>query len=385
MAYFLCFGRQKFRFMNYKLAKLYDADNDLSRQWFVYFYFKHPENGKFVRFRKWISNRIRTKSGRRDVAHAIIKSFNIKLQRGWSPFAEEETRLTSIEQAFNHAINIKSASIGKRAVQTYRSISGKFIMYLQKNKLNNVSIGDISHKIIQDFFDQSIIKEKISPRTFNNRITALKTIFNWLIRRDYLLFNPADRIERMPEPDPELTAFTESELRMISGELPGWDYNLYVISQLIFYCFLRPAEIVRLQFKDVVREKSLIMVPGTKSKNKKTETIIMPDQLMINIREWNLGFPQNWYLFSKNLCPGQKEIAPTRIAEAWKRFAEANGIIKGIYSLKHTGKGMAFDQGFNPRDIQLQNRHYSLEQTQQYLNRFRRVAGEKFQKEFKGF
>lgn len=371
--------------MNYKPARLYDANNDLNHQWFVYYYFKHPETGKFIRFRKWLSNRVKTKIGRRDHAHELIKSINLKLQQGWSPYAESETRLTSIEQAFQFAISIKSVSIGKRAFHTYRSITKKFITHLEKNKLKTISIGDINFKMVQDFFDQSIIKEKISPRTYNNRITALKTIFNWLVKRDYLLFNPVDRVERIPEPDPEITAFTASELKLISRELPAWDYNLYVISQLIFYCFLRPAEIVRLQFRDIKWDQSMILVPGTKSKNRKTETIIMPDMLISNIREWDRGHPEEWHLFSKNLKPGEIEIAPTRIAETWRKFADQHGIKKGIYSLKHTGNGMAFDQGMNPRDIQLQNRHYSLEQTQQYLNKFRRVPGEKFQKEFRGF
>ena len=60
-------------------------------------------------------------------------------------------------------------------------------------------------------------------------------------------------------------------------------------------------------------------------------------------------------------------------------------ITKHIYDFKHTGNGMAFDQGFNSRDIQLQNRHSSLDETQRYLNKFRRVASDKFREEFKGY
>jgi len=371
--------------MNYKPAKLCDANNDLSQQWFVFYYFKHPENDKFIRFRIWISRRILTRSGRREKAHEIIKLTNARLQQGWSPFVEHDYKLKSIEDAFQFALEVKSATVGKRAKQTYKSIAGKFLRYLKKNHLKNIAIGDLNYKIVQEFFDQSMMHEKICARTYNNRITALKTIFNFLIRRDYLLFNPVDRVERIPEPDPELTAYTGRELLLISGKLPEWNYNLYVISQLIFYCFLRPAEIVRLQFRDIQWDRSMIMVPGGKSKNRRSELIIMPDQLLINLKEWNLDHPADWYLFSTNLLPGIKEIAPTRISEAWRKFADVNNIRKGIYDLKHTGNGMAFDQGINPRDIQLQNRHHSLEQTQQYLNKFRRIAGEKFKTEFKGF
>ena len=83
--------------------------------------------------------------------------------------------------------------------------------------------------------------------------------------------------------------------------------------------------------------------------------------------------------------PGMKEIAPTRIAEAWRAYANRHGITKNIYDFKHTGNGFAFDQGMNARDIQLQNRHSSLNETQKYLNKFRRIASDKFKEDFKGY
>jgi len=158
-----------------------------------------------------------------------------------------------------------------------------------------------------------------------------------------------------------------------------------VISQLIFYCFLRPAEIVRLQFRDILWDHDLIVMPGTKTKNKKSQVVILPVHLKMNLKDWDRNYPDNYYLFSTRLKPGTKEIAPTRIAGAWRRYADKFGIDKRIYDFKHTGNGFAFDQGFNTRDIQLQNRHHSLDETQNYLNRFRRIASDKFKNEFRGY
>lgn len=371
--------------MEYKLAKLNDANNNLDQQWFVYYYFEHPETGKMVRFRKWISNRIKTKTGRRDKAHDLIKHINTRLKQGWNPYSESEARLTNTEEAFKFALSVKSASIGKRAKQTYRSITGMFLKYLDDNNLSNLEIGEINYKIVQEFFDQSMIYETIKARTYNNRVTALKTIFNFLQKREYISFNPVDKVEKLREPDPEIISYTKSELELIRLELPKYDYNLFVISQLIFYCFIRPAEIVRLQFKDIAWDHQLIIIPGSKSKNKKSEVITMPDQLIENLKDWNRNHNRELFIFSRKLQPGFKEIAPTRIAEAWKAFSDKYKLGKGIYALKHTGNGMAFDLGFNSRDIQLQNRHSSLEQTQQYLNKFRRNPSEKFKSGFNGF
>jgi hypothetical protein len=53
--------------------------------------------------------------------------------------------------------------------------------------------------------------------------------------------------------------------------------------------------------------------------------------------------------------------------------------------MKHTSNGLAFYSGIPSRDIQLHNRHSSLEQTEQYLNRFSKVASEKIKTGLKGF
>jgi integrase len=231
------------------------------------------------------------------------------------------------------------------------------------------------------------MSDKVSNRTYNNRLKALRTMFNFLIKKDYIEVNPFQKFDLLPGDEAPITAFTKEELKMISERLPDYNFNLYVASQLIFYCFLRPAELVRLQFCDLFWEHQIIVIPGSKSKNRKSEVIVMPDQLIKNLATWNRNYSSETYLFSngKDLVPGQKEIAPTRIAEAWREFANENGIKKNIYDMKHTGNGMAFDQDLNARDIQLQNRHHSLDQTQEYLNKFRRKPSEKFVRNFSGY
>lgn len=371
--------------MKYKLAKLNDGGGSLEKQWFIYYYYEHPETFKFVRFRKWISSRIKTGTGRRRKAAELISYFNNQLKRGWDPFSDQEKRLTNLVEAIEFALKVKARTLGKRTKHTYNSISGIFMEYLKKQKLENISIDEMNNEIAQSFCDHIILKRDYSPRTYNNHVTAMRTIFNFLIKREYLNFNPFNYIDKLREPEPEITAYNKKELEKIVKSLPRYNYNLYVITQLIFYCFIRPAEIVRLQFKDVQWDHDMILLPGSKSKNKKSEVIILPDQFKVNLKDWNLDYPGEYYIFSRDLQPGTKEVAPTRIAEAWRKYADANDIKKNIYDFKHTGNGMAFDQGFNSRDIQLQNRHSSLDETQRYLNKFRRVASDKFREEFKGY
>lgn len=371
--------------MKYRIAKLNDANNCLDRQWCVVYYYQHPETGKMVRFRKWISNRIKTKAGRREKAKQLITNINTRLRRGWNPYSDQELRLTNIVDAMEYVMKIKAATISKRSVFTYNSVIKHFTAYLKKKGLHTMPVEDLNSQIVQDYFDNMLMNEDITKRTYNNRLTPLKTIFFQLQKREYINFNPFLAIDKLRIEDPQITAYSISELSLISKTLIDFNYELYVITQLIYYCFMRPAEIVRLQFKDLLWNHDLIVFPGTKSKNKKSAVIILPDQLKQNLKDWNISYPDDYYIFSKNLKPGIKQIAPTRIAEAWKKYADAHNIKKHIYDFKHTGNGMAFDQGFNSRDIQLQNRHSSLDETQRYLNKFRRVPSDNFKEKFKGY
>ncbi len=371
--------------INYKKAKLYDADNDLNKTWYVHYSFRHPETDKMMRFKILISKILKTKSGRRKKAHEIIESINIKLARGFNPFAKQEVRLSNIKDAVEFAMKLKGSTLGKRSRWTYESVIRHFIKYLEKNKMSKMPIEVFNSNMAQKYFDTMLIEEEISKRTYNNRLTPLKTMFYILEKRGYVVHNAFGKIDKLKVSEPEIIAYSKSELSKIRNTLPKTNYGLYVITQLIFYCFLRPAEIVRLQFKDIIFDKGFIIIPGSKAKNGKSNVISMPKQFKENVKDWSLDYPAEFFIFSTNLKPGIREIAPTRIAGEWRKYADKNNINKNIYDLKHTGNGIAFDLGINPRDIQLQNRHSSLEQTQIYLNRFRRIASDKFNNDFNGF
>jgi len=262
-----------------------------------------------------------------------------------------------------------------------------FLEWLKKNRLDRKPIESITMAVADRYADYLIIDDSISNRTFNNRVSALRTIFNLLVKKGYLTVNPFNAIDYLPQREPGITAFTPEELQLIAERLPRDHYQLWVVSQFVFYCFIRPAELVRLQFKNIRWDEQIVEVPGNKSKNGRSAMVFIPDRMRENLAAWDRNWPPDYYLFSNNfaLTPGRNEIAPTRIAGAWQPLAKKYGIQKHIYDLKHTGNGHADACGISLRDIQLQNRHHSLEQTQEYFDKFRRVPGEGFREKFMGY
>ena len=243
-------------------------------------------------------------------------------------------------------------------------------------------VDDFSYHHAQEFMDFTQTKLKNSNRTYNNRVTAMKTLFKVLVKREWILSNPFDKIDHLPEEDPAIVAFSTEDLINMQKNLPSWNYDLYVCACLIFYCFIRPQEMVRLTVSNFNLKSRMIVIPGKASKNKKQEVVQIPNAMVPVLMKLDLNYPGDYFVFSKNQQRGKVEYAPTRMAEAWRVFAKQYGIDKNLYSLKHTGVGMAIESGINIRDLQLQLRHSSLEMTQIYLDKFNRRPSEKLANNF---
>lgn len=367
----------------YKSAKLCDCNNDLNRRWYVYYSFKSPESGKPERFRVYIPSSIKTKSGRRDHAHTLIKQLNQKLAEGWNPYAFRDRKSENILLAVDAMIRLKLSATRKRTSYTYRNHVKKFKDWLLAKKYGSMHVSDFNKQLAQDYLDHLKIASAYKNRTFNNHLMSLKAVFRMLVEREYCLANPFLSMKPMPVDEPEIIAFTDEDLQLVATTLPKQNARLWLVAQLIYYCFLRPQEIVRLRFSDINYAQQQINIAGTRSKNGRTQCIDIPDPLYHELLALRDGQP-DMLIFSTGLLPGNTEIAQPRIDEAWAVYRDMVGLSpeKTIYAFKHTGVGKLMDAGVDARSIQLQVRHSSLEETQKYLDRFRRRPNQTLRSNF---
>lgn len=369
----------------YKLAKINDRNSDLKKKWYVYYSYLHPETCKFKQFQVYISFRLSTKKARYQKADELITAINSKLIRGWNPFSTENKSLLSIEDALLKFVEIKETELRKRTSYTYRSITQILIAWCSTNSIAKRPVETFSYQNATDFLDHLKTKKKVNNKTYNNYRTALTTCFNWLCNREYIVVNVWKRTTKLKEEQPELIAFSVDELARIQNTLPGYNYRLWMVAQLVFYCFLRPQEIVRLRFMDFNLNSGRITVNGLQSKNRSSQVIDIPKAFLNQISRKDWTGNSFDYIFSRKLLPGKKEILPIRIAELWSTYSKLHDLNKPIYGLKHTGVGMAYDNNINPRDLQIHIRHASLDETMKYLNRFRIVSSEKLKNDFPSF
>lgn len=371
---------------NYKKAKLNDAGGDINKQWYVYYSYRHPETNQYCRFKQLISFKLRTKTARHARASEIIKQINDKLLSGFNPFIHDFRKTFTLRDALIYFLDVKTNILRSRSVATYRNNSTTFLAFLEHKKLDTIPITNFTHAQAIHFLDWTSSERKTANRTINNYRVFLITFFNFLIEREIIEKNPFNKIKKIPEEEAEIIAFTQEELDIVRNNLPRDNYRLYLCTQLIFYCFIRPAELMRLRYKDIDLKNKQIYIHAKINKNKKEQSVQIPNQLyplLVNLLSTYRN--HDHLLFTRHLQPGTKQAAPTRMAEYWRQWANRYNIKKNIYHFKHTGAGLAIDAGINPRDLQLHLRHSDLRQTQIYLDKFRKHPSTQLRNQFPNF
>jgi integrase/recombinase XerD len=367
--------------MKFKPAKFHEKNGDLNQRWCVDYYFEHPETNKLERQIIWISSKIKTRGERRRKGDELKAEINRKLQAGWNPYENNLQIIKTLRLAFDHLLELKKFNARKRTRTDYKCVFKYFIIYLENIGKSNITAGDVNYIIALNYFEWIQKERNLSNYTLNNHLIYLKAAFNILIKREYCAFNPFLNIKKFEIEDSGILAFSEAETKLISETLPMYNRQLYIISLLIYYCYIRPQEICRLRIYNIDLKHKEIIIFANQSKNKKQESVGIPEVLFEELLNSNLDkYPSDYLFCSKGFLPGEIEIAPTRIAEAWRIYADSVGLpkTKHMYHLKHTSNGRAVDMGLSLRDLQLQNRHSTLAMTDKYVRRFRTSVSKEF-------
>ena len=74
---------------NYKNLLAFDANGDITKRWYVSYYYLNPRTSKYERFRDYGTlNQIHVVKDRRISLYALLQAKTILLEKGFSPFDE---------------------------------------------------------------------------------------------------------------------------------------------------------------------------------------------------------------------------------------------------------------------------------------------------------
>jgi len=358
---------------NYRRAKLADRKGDLTKEWYVYYSVRSPETGKFVRFRiKGDINRCATKRDRKELAAALISGLNEYLTAGWTPFEgmpQSENELLSVKDVFIRGLEFKSGTLARKSYLDYRSSSKFLIEYLTRKNLAIWPSEHLQRYHVQQFIDASL-KQGMSTTRIRDIIGAAKSLWNALADRDIITTRPFEKLiiparvrghKNIP--------LSKEEMVRVSEHLAEHNPKLLTFCRFIYGAAIRPKELLMIRRSNIDFEAGTITIPNTAAKNKTTQTVDIPDELITQlIASGYRELQPTWLLFGKNLEPDTASWHRNRVSDLWNTLVrKALNIDKDMYGLKHRGAIDLLDEGVDIKRIQMHLRHSSLDITDKYL------------------
>lgn len=356
----------------YKEAVLKDRNGSLDKKWYITFRVWHKQKNKLVQKYDYEINKFPDPSDRRRFARKYIRQMNAMLADGFiideSNLEPEKLKVIYLKDGFHDILEIKRNEYSHGTYVSYSQRVEMLLTWLKDNHKEFLPANELTQSMVLDFLDH-MAKKGTAPRTLNNYRDGLKSIFNEIKDRhqDILKENPFSGIKKRKEvASTRNVAYKGSEKRVLIELIKHIEPELFQFIQFIYYCFLRPNEIRQLQVYNVQLATGKIFIEAFKSKSKRNDYIIIPPSFIPTLQELIKDKPSNAYLFPGQKVPCiSKNIMSDRHRAIIKRFDWVNG--HTLYSWKHTGVVDAYNNGVDIKSLQLQLRHYSLEDTDTYL------------------
>ncbi|GAA4301155.1 tyrosine-type recombinase/integrase [Aestuariibaculum suncheonense] len=368
----------------FSTPKIYTANGNLDKRWYVYFSFRNPETGKLERMKNiyGIANTYKKKEDRLSVLTVYRKRLIILLKKGYNPFennealfekekaqasklhepkskatpkvqstsvtteekietttdkVEKSSSAPSVEKAFDLSLDFKKNVISDRTHKDYRFHANRFMDWLKESNPDIKTIDQVDKALIQTFL--SHVLSNTSARSYNNHRTNLGALMQTMEDNDIITSNPVKNIKALKTKPERHKTYSKTTQTEIFDYLKKEDPILLLYIQFVAYGFLRPIEVCRIKIKDINVAESLIKF---KSKTNALETKRIPDMLLEELPDLN-DFDANSYLFTPDkfgdFWDTEENNKRNYFSKRFKKVVKEHFNLDknyGLYSFRHT-------------------------------------------------
>ncbi len=362
---------------NFPLVRFYPAEICENKDWYVKFYVWNPFRGCMA-LRRVKVNRVKNIRERRMFARNLAREINAKLEAGWNPFVEQETRkgFHKFLDALDTYMSVQEKEREANSLRCYKSFVKKLTTWLcEVYRRPDLYAYEFDKPLATAFMLWVKQQPKVSHRSYNNHLTFYRALFNWLVQFDYTKVNPFAAIKKNPK---NLTkknrkSFTNEQLRALVDFLKKENPRYLAACMLTYYCFLRPDDLTYLRAASIDLKNSVIKVNAEDTKNDNTSYKTIPLALEPYLECLQLDrCDKNHYVFGhhKKFTPSAKRIDSREVARYWSTVVRKKlswGMELQFYSLKDTGISNLLADGVGANYVQGQADHSSLEVTNEYV------------------
>ncbi len=149
---------------------------------------------------------------------------------------------------------------------------------------------------------QKEVLKKIKPVTWNNYIRHLSALYNFLIKREIITYNPFKHFSIREDNVPH-KIFSEKMLTQIENVLARKEHTLPTALQPIWfinslvnlfkYTAIRRGQLLKLTISDIDLEQKLITIPSHINKNHTFHQIPIPQKIYIQVEKLVIEMKRN--------------------------------------------------------------------------------------------
>jgi integrase/recombinase XerD len=357
-------------FVDYKPAEL-----RANKVWYIEYYAKNPLTEKLERFKKRVPS-MKSQREREKYAKKIVQAINQKLETGWSPFYENPSnQYKSLEDSFSLFLKqlekeVKDGIKRPDTLRSWKSFFSNISAYINEKHLDIKFVLNIDFLFVNNFLDYIYYDKRNSPRTYNNYLAYMKGFFEWAKLKGYAKQNPAEGIKSKPKVQKKREPLT-AEVKKCIKELRDKDFHFFTCCMLTYFCLIRRTELTKLKVSDVRLSESRIILDGSITKNRKTDSVTIPDVFLPILAQHLATANNSDYLFGKDFKPGKVQLNPKKISDTWIKYRKKYKFDSKFqfYSLKDTGIMDLLNSGIPSIKVRDQARHYDIKQTEAYTTR----------------
>ena len=199
----------------FSTPKIYSANGDLTKRWYVYFSFREPTTEKLKRITPiyGIANKYKTKEERMAILVVYQKALLELLQQGYNPYTDNKVvhkKITSkekgltttqptihqkeieetsmfLKEAFDFGLKLKEKLLSPTTKRGYENKLKNFLVWMGKEHPEIKYIHQLNKKLVLEFLND--VLARTSPRNRNNFRTDLSSIIQTLEDNDIISNN----------------------------------------------------------------------------------------------------------------------------------------------------------------------------------------------------
>jgi site-specific recombinase XerD len=249
---------------------------------------------------------------------------------------------------------LENRRYSRSTMKTYVSYMKDFVQGFAGRNLQDISPAEVNAYILR-----LIKRNNISSSQQNQRINAIKFYYEKVLGQEKMLFS----LERPRKSRSLPKVLTESEILSILRSISNIKHK--AIIGTIYSSGLRRSELINLRRQDVVFEKKMLVIRG--SKGLKDRISVLSDSLVPVLKKYLEKHKPNYWMFEG---PHRKQYSATSIAKILDRAARDAGIEQKVtpHILRHSFATHLLEQGIDIRYIQTILGHESTKTTEIYTH-----------------